>query len=169
MNMQIFALIFLILLPLPVSAETFDIPSWPQARAVIESCYSGYDIEVSINGGYEHRIYESGPIDGEFANALVTIPLYSRKERLARQESTNQQIEHVAEIYAEYEESSATVAALEEEKRVLQKTMIDTGAQGISAYFDLIKNVEKSRAKKNSSARKIRAILENCGLPVERG
>jgi hypothetical protein len=167
--MKILILIFLVHFPLPALAESFDIPRWPKARAVIQECYSGFDIEVSINGGYEHRIYESGPIDGEFANAMVTIPLYSRKERLARQESTNQQIEHVAEIYADYEESSATVAALEEEKRVLQKTMIDTGAQGIAAYFDLIKNVEKSRARKHSSARKIRAILENCGLPVEKG
>lgn len=163
--------IFVLLLVAPVSAlaDELKIPQWPTARAVIRECYSGYDVEVTINGGYEHRIYQSGPIDGEFANAMISVPLYSRKEKLARQESTNGQIEHVAGIYAEFEESSATLAALEDEKKVLQKTMIDTGAQGISAYFDLIKDIEKARAKRNSAARKIQAILESCGLQEKIG
>jgi hypothetical protein len=45
--------------------------------------------------------------------------------------------------------------------------MIETGAQGTTAYFGLIKEVEKSMAKQNSSARKIKVILENCGFKVE--
>jgi len=150
-------------------ADDITIPRWPVARGLMQECYDGYDIEVNINGGYEHRIYQSGPIDGEFANAMITVPLYSRKEKLTRQENTNKQIEHVAEIYAEFEESSATFSALEDEKKVLQKTMLDTGAQGITAYFNLIKDVERSRAKRNGAARKIKVILENCGLKVERG
>lgn len=165
--MKRFILFFLVIFPGFSQAEEINVPQWPTARAIVQECYGGYDVEVTVNGGYEHRIYQSGPIDGEFANAMVSVPIYSRKEKLARQESTNGQIEHVAGIYAEFEESSATLAALEDEKKVLQKTMIDTGAQGITAYFELIKNVEKSRAKRNSSARKIKAILENCGSKTE--
>lgn len=159
----------LLVFPGSSRADDIDIPKWHTARGLMQECYDGHDIEVTVNGGYEHRIYQTGPIDGEFANAMITVPLYSRKEKLTRLENTNKQIEHVAGIYAEFEESSATLAALEDEKRVLQKTMIDTGAQGITAYFDLIKEVEKSRAKKNSSARKIKVILENCGYKVEAG
>jgi hypothetical protein len=164
-----FLLFVLLVLPGLSRADDIAIPKWHIARNLMQECYSGPDVEITVNGGYEHRIYDSGPIDGEFANAMITVPLYSKKEKLIRQENTNKQIEHVAEIYAEFEESSATLAALEDEKKVLQKTMIDTGAQGIAAYFDLIKDVEKSRAKRNESARKIKMILENCGFKVEAG
>lgn len=165
----IFLLFVLLVMPGFSRADDTTIPKWHIARNLMQECYSGSNVEITVNGGYEHRIYETGPIDGEFANAMISVPLYSRKEKLVRQENTNKQIEHVAEIYAVFEESSATLAALEDEKKVLQKTMIDTGAQGITAYFDLIKDVEKSRAKRNESARKIKMILENCGFKVEKG
>lgn len=161
---RLYFLFVLLVLPGISRADDIDVPRWPVARSLMQTCYGGHDVEVTVNGGYEHRIYQNGPVDGEFANAMISVPLYSRKEKLARQEDTNKQIEHVAEIYADFEESSATLAALEDEKKVLHKNMIDTGADGIAAYFDLIMDVEKSRAKKNSAARKIKMILENCGF-----
>ena len=120
-------------------------------------------MEVTISGGYEHRIYDNGPIDGEFANAMITVPIYSRKQRLDRQEHTNSQVEHLAELYAEYQSQSAIMAALEEEKQVLKRTMLDDGATGITAYFGLIKEVEQARSKMNGAERKIINWLELCG------
>ena len=159
-------LFLLLVLPWSLMAaelETPVIPQWHIAKATMKECYDGWNVEVTVSGGYETRYYENGPVDGPFGNALLSVPLYSRKERLARQESTNKQIEHVAELYSDFEEQSATYAALSEEKGLLKKVMIDSGAQGITAYYDLMKEVEKARAKRNGAARKIMMILENCG------
>jgi len=139
------------------------IPEWQLAKSTMKECYDGWDVEVTVSGGYETRYYENGPVDGPFGNAVLTVPLYSRKERLSRQQSINKEIEHVAELYADFEEQSASYMALSEEKGLLKKVMIDTGAQGITAYYDLMKEIEKARAKRNSAARKIMMILENCG------
>ena len=140
-----------------------DIPAWSIARNTMQECYDGWDVEVNVSGGYETRYYENGPVQGPFGNAVSSVPIYSRKDRLARQESTNKQIEHIAELYADYEEQSASYLALSDEKDLLKKVMIDNGAQGITAYYDLMKEIEKARAKRNSAARKIIMILENCG------
>ena len=156
-------LLFLVFSSSAFAGELPDIPEWSVAKSTMKKCYSGWDMEVKVSGGYETRYYENGPVDGPFGNAVLTVPLYSRKERLSRQESTNKQIEHVAELYADFEEQSATYVALNDERELFKKVMIDNGAQGITAYYDLMKEIEKSKAKKNAAARKIRMILENCG------
>lgn len=120
-------------------------------------------MEITVSTGYEHRIYQDGPVDGEFATAMVTVPIYSRKQKLDRQNQTHDKIEHLAELYADHQSQSAIVFALTNEKEVLQRTMIDEGAQGISAYYDLIKDVEKAKALRDSAQRKIITWLELCG------
>lgn len=145
------------------SAFAGELPEWSVAKSTMKECYSGWDVEVKVSGGYETRYYENGPVQGAFGNAVLSVPIYSRKERLARQESTNKQIEHVAELYADFEEQSATYTALNNERELFKKVMIDNGAQGITAYYDLMREIEKSKAKRNAAKRKIRMILENCG------
>jgi len=156
-------IIILLLFPPLVYAGEAQIPSWSIARKVIQACYGGWDVEVQVSGGYETRYYQDGPVSGPTANAMLTVPLYSRKERLSRQESTNKQIEHLAELYAEVESQVAIISALKSEKDVLKKVMIDAGQQGISAYYDLLQKIETSKVKKISAERKILVTLENCG------
>jgi hypothetical protein len=98
-----------------------------------------------------------------FAGVVMTVPLYSRKLRLERKEDTNKQIEHIADLYANFDGHKATFHALLEEKKVLKRVMIDDGQKGISAYYSLLQNIEQERALMNSSGRKILVILENCG------
>lgn len=97
----------------------------------------------------------------------LTIPLYSKKERLSRKENADKQVEHLAELYAEYEGQAAMLKTLGEERETLKRVMIDSGQEGITAYFELIKKMEQSRAGMVGAARKIIVILENCGY-VER-
>lgn len=147
----------------PVSGFSADIPEWKAAEHVIRTCYGGRDIEMSISTGYEHRIYQDGPVDGEFATAMLTVPLYSRKQRIEKQSLMHDRIEHLAELYADHESQSAIVYALANEKEVLKRTLIDEGAKGISAYYELIKDVEKAKSLRESAKRKIITWLELCG------
>ncbi|HIQ37400.1 MAG TPA: hypothetical protein EYH36_05320 [Desulfocapsa sulfexigens] len=119
---------------------------------------STYGTDKAVDSEYSR---DRSRISG-FVGLNMTVPLYSRKLRLARKESTNKQIEHLADLYANFEVHRATMAALTQEKSVLKKVMIDSGQQGITAYYQLLKEVEKERALMKSSARKILAILENC-------
>ena len=164
---KLILLFFLVVCHSSAMAGESVIPEWYIAKSTMKECYSGWDVEVEVSGGYETRYYENGPVDGPYGNAVLSVPLYSRKERLARQEATNKQIEHVAELYADFEEQNASYVALSNEKNLLKKVMIDNGAQGITAYYDLVKEIEMAKAKRNSAARKIIMILENCGYVEE--
>ena len=155
--------ILLILLLIPSSLFAGEIPSWHTARKAMQDCYSGWDVEVNVSAGFETRYYQDGPVSGPTANAILTVPLYSRKERLSRQEGINKVIEHLAELYAEVKSQQAITTLLIHKSEVLKKVMIDSGQQGINAYYDLIQEIEKSKTKKRSAERKIMIILENCG------
>ena len=139
------------------------LPSWSIARQTILGCYGGWDMEVKLSAGYEQRTYYEGPVDGPFANGTISIPIYSRKQRLERQEHTNSQVEHLAELYAEYQSQGSIMNAMAQEKQVLKRTMLDDGAAGISAYYSLIKEVEQARSKRDGAERKIINWLELCG------
>jgi len=97
-----------------------------------------------------------------YVGVTMEVPLYSRATRLARKEATNKQIEHLADLYANFDGHRASMLALLEEKEVLKKVMIDHGQKGISSYYSLLQEIEKQRALMHSSSRKILAILENC-------
>jgi len=98
-----------------------------------------------------------------YVGVFMTVPLYSRSLRLKRKEATNKQIEHIADLYAKHNGHRATVIALNEQQKILRKVMIDSGQQGITAYYQLLKDIEKSKALMIASRRKIYAILRNCG------
>ncbi len=122
------------------------------------STVNSYDSGKTLDAEYSR---DRSRVSG-FVGLNMTVPLYSRTIRLARKEATNKQIEHLADLYANFEGHRATMLSLVEEKKILKKVMIDSGQQGITAYYQLLKEVEKARALMKSSARKILAILENC-------
>ena len=93
----------------------------------------------------------------------LTVPLYSREVRLKRKEATNKQVEHLSDLYAQYEGHRATAAALAEEARVLKRIMLENGHQAIQAYYEMLAKKEKSKALMRSAKRKIFTLLENCG------
>jgi hypothetical protein len=193
--------------PKKKQVQQVKIPNWYTARRVMQECYDGWNVTVSLNGGLEYRqdmneytdqnVYsiigeqtdtddtESAlstyntdkTMDADYSRdrqrtsgyvgVMMTVPLYSRKVRLSRKEATNKQIEHLADLYANFDGHRATMAALMEEKKVLKKVMIDSGQQGIPSYYQLLQDIEKSRALMKSAARKILAILENCEYVAE--
>jgi hypothetical protein len=156
------AFLFLFLM-VPATCFPADPPEWRIAEQTIRKCYDSNNIEVSVSTGYEHRIYQNGPVDGEFATAMITVPIYSRKQQIDRQNQIHEKMEHLSGLYAEHQSQSAIIYALSKEKDVLQRTMIDEGAKGISAYYELIKEVEKATSLRDSAQRKIISWLELCG------
>ena len=145
-----------------VGAE--EIPKWAEAKTILNECLSGMDVDVTVSGGYETRYDNDGKlVSGPVANALLTVPLYSKKERLDRQDYVNSRISALADLYAEVETQAAVIGTLEIEKKVLKKVMIDSGHSGIEAYYSLLQNIEKARAEKIAAERKILMTLETCG------
>ncbi len=124
-----------------------------------EKAYDTYDSNKALDAEYSRNRLNHEAAVGVF----LTVPLYSRAVRLERKEKENQQVEHLADLYAQYEGHKATAAALEEQKVILKKVMEDSGSEGITAHFQLLAELEKAKALMAGSQRKALAILENCG------
>jgi hypothetical protein len=124
-----------------------------------ESAYDSYNSSKALDAEYSRNRLNHEAAVGLF----LTIPLYSREIRLERKEKENQQIEHLADLYAQNEGHQATVAALEEQKMILKTLMKDNGSESINAYLLLLAELEKSKALMSGAERKALAILENCG------
>ena len=141
-----------------------EIPKWGEAKLILNECLSGMNVDVKVSGGYETRYDNDGNlVSGPVANALLTVPLYSKKERLDRQDYINKRIGDLADLYAEVETQAAVVGTLEIEKKVLKTVMIDSGHKGIEAYYSLLQDIEKAKAEKVAAERKILMTLETCG------
>lgn len=98
-----------------------------------------------------------------FAGLTITVPIYSRAVRLERKEKTNEQVEHLSDLYAQFEGHRATAAALQEEAKLMRKVMVEDGYQTIREYYELLAGIEKSKALANGAKRKVMTILEGCG------
>lgn len=124
-----------------------------------EKAYDSYGSNKALDAEYSRNRLNHEAAVGVF----LTVPLYSRAVRLERKEKENQQVEHLADLYAQYEGHRATAAALEEQKGILKKVMEDSGSEGITAHFQLLAELEKSKALMAGAKRKAMSILENCG------
>lgn len=147
-----------------------SIPEWTKAKTILKkSLVGGLDIEVKVSGGYETRYDNDGNlVSGPVTNAMLTVPLYSRKERLDRQDYVNQRMGELADLYAKVETQAAVIATLEGEKNVLKQVMIDSGHSGIETYYKLLQDIEKAKAERVAAERKILMTLETCGYVAGR-
>lgn len=89
--------------------------------------------------------------------------MYSRDTRISRLEKINSNINEIADLYRVYEMNLAMANALAKEREVARSVMFDDGQRGISAYYTLISDIEKSIASMRSAKRKIISLLERCG------
>lgn len=128
-------------------------------KSSADRAYNSYDSSKALDAEYTRNRLNHEAVAGIF----LTVPLYSRAVRLERKEKENQQIEHLADLYSQYEGHQATAKALEEQKVILKKVMEDSGSEGITAHYQLLAELEKSKALMAGAKRKALAILENCG------
>jgi hypothetical protein len=130
-----------------------------ETTAGSEAAYDLYESDKAVDAEYSRNRLQNSA----YVGIGLTVPLYSREVRLKRKEETNNQIEHLSDLYAQYEGHQATAAALEEEAAVLKRIMIENGHQSIQAYYEMLAEIKKSEALMHSAERKIMTILENCG------
>ena len=67
------------------------------------------------------------------------------------------------EIILEIETAQMQLKVIEEEAGVLQQAMVQEGVQGIKSYFDVKKEIAKTKARLKVAQKQFEAILKVCG------
>jgi hypothetical protein len=136
---------------------------WEELRAACRECFGGLDATIEIGGGVERREFESGPRTGPFAEARLSVPLFSRSKKQLAREAERRYLEHGAGLIGELEEARALVAVLVEQGEVLNQSLLQEGLEGLHAYFLIRVQAEKARVTARAAERKLDGWIGSCG------
>jgi hypothetical protein len=145
-------------------SEETDVDEDSFESSIIDEESSSSTKELSENTRSSRYRYDRRNIQNTaYVGVFLTVPLYSRDTRISRLEKINSNINEIADLYRVYEMNLAMANALAKEREVARSVMFDDGQRGISAYYTLISDIEKSIASMRSAKRKIISLLERCG------
>ncbi len=134
---------------------------WQRLQKKADSIHDGWDLTVSVNTGVEHREYFQGTHTGPYGNLEMTVPLYSKKERIAKAQAKTEFLQKGAEQIKIVEERSERVEILKKKAQVLKSVMMDDGAAGIKAYYDCAEDMAKLEAEIREARKKLDAMLKD--------
>ena len=134
---------------------------WQRLQQKADSLHDGWDVTVSVNTGVEHREYFQGTRTGPYGNIEMTVPLYSKKERIAKAQAKTEFLQKGAEQIKIIEERGARVVILKKKAQVLKSVMMDEGAAGINAYYDCAEDMAKLEAEIREARKKLYAMLKD--------
>lgn len=136
---------------------------WNELRKAAEACHNGRDIKVEVSGGLSARTLGNEARSGPFAEARITVPLYSTREREKGMQDKGKFLEHGAEILREFHEAQAKLRIKGEQAMVLKQAMLQEGLAGIEAFFKIQQEIASLQAITMTAEMKLVGFIESCG------
>lgn len=157
MKRSVFVCFLLVICPCAAHA----LPEWKDAREAVSECYDGWDVTIELSAGISAQVVDPSKEDAT-VGLMLTVPLYSKEDRLAKKDKAEAKIKELSLLYAQFEEHTAMALALGEQVKVLKKIMLEGGQAAISAYFQILAQKSKSESLIKSTERSINSLVENC-------
>ena len=136
---------------------------WNELRRAAETCHNGRDIKVEIISGFSARTLGDEAKSGPFAEARITVPLLSTRERAKNMQDKGKFLEHGAEILRELHEAQAKLRIKGEQAIVLKQAMLQEGLAGLEAYFKIQQDIASLQAIVMTAEMKLVGFIESCG------
>ncbi|MCP4024437.1 MAG: hypothetical protein GY729_21520 [Desulfobacteraceae bacterium] len=149
-------MIFMMLMsPMLIIAEDRPTPDhyWRQIRKIAQSEFTGMDVAVAINTNYQ--------FDGDNRGAAVgfSMPLYSKKDRMARRAEATGFQQKGAELIKNLEASINQAAIMREACKYLKAKISEEGVEAATAYFDAITKIALHDAETTRYHREIQSLI----------
>lgn len=126
---------------------------WRQIRKIAASEYSGMDLEVSINTGYQFGGENKGAALG------VSVPLYSKKEKLSRRGQVVKFQQAGAELISRLETAMAQAKIYREGAKFLQAKFTEEGVQAVESYFKMLAQIAETESAITQYHREIQSLI----------
>jgi hypothetical protein len=123
---------------------------------VAKERFGGFNLEFNVNSGYVFGVAgdQRGPYIG------VTIPLYSKKDRLTYSHQATQFLQQGADLIAKLEEAEKTLQIKRHAMRFMQARMGEEGSQGGKLYFEELVNLAHQEALITQYHRQLRSLID---------
>jgi len=142
---------------------------WEEINRAADSCHGGWDVNIDVSTGYSMRTLGNEARSGPFAEARITVPLFSKRDRQRQAMEKGKFLEHGAGLIQELWEAEARIAVKLEQAEVLRQVMIQEGLEGIQAYFRMREEIAGLEAKVVAAELKLRGFVDACAKGKQSG
>ncbi len=125
---------------------------WKKIVEVSGKKFGGFDIEVEL----EFNVSEQDE-KGELG---FKMPIYSKKDKLDRDEKKRSFLDKGAELIELYENCEGKVDILIKEMKLLKAIMAEQGISGIKAYYDAEEELMNTRNELKKIEKKLQAMID---------
>jgi len=150
-----FFVFLLLIMPITAIADEKPTPDdyWRLIRKAAQSAYSGMDIEFSVNTSYQFEGENRGPAFG------VSVPLYSKKEKLRRRSEVVKFQQEGAELIQKLETAISQAKIFKDASKFLQARFEDEGVAAVTAYYDQLAKIAEQEAMITQYHRELQSLI----------
>lgn len=126
---------------------------WKLIRKAAKEAYSGMDMEFTLNTAYQFEGENKGPSFG------VSVPLYSKKEKLRRRSEVVKFQQEGAELIQKLETAIAQAQIFKDASKFLKAKFEDEGINAVTAYYDQLAKISEQEAQITQYHREIQSLI----------
>ncbi|MFA5879823.1 MAG: hypothetical protein WC860_06570 [Candidatus Margulisiibacteriota bacterium] len=114
---------------------------WQRLKQVANERYNGIDVDVLVSGGLETRKNVWGENYGPYADIKLRVPIYSKQERVAKEEQKQEFLKKGAEYLKILETKAESLEVLQQKAKVYKAFINAEGVKGAENYFNVLEDL----------------------------
>ena len=132
---------------------------WVEICKIARKAYTGMDVELVLDTGYTHYLDKGTEYPGNAVSMGVSVPLYSKKERMRRREDVIKFRQKGAQLIRKLETAIAQVKIFKEAGKFLYAKIDEEGVDAVTAYFDQLNKMAEQEAMIIQYHREIQSLI----------
>lgn len=130
---------------------------WRQIQQITKDEFGGWNIEVNVHTSYN---FEETATSGKGVGVGLSMPIYSKKDRIESRLKAMQFSEHGSELIMKFRESIAHGEIINEECKYKQSIMPEYGVAAIDSYYECKRKFATQRLVMEQKERDIRSLID---------
>lgn len=130
---------------------------WRQIQQITSKEFGGWNVEVSVHTSYN---FEETTTSGRGVGVGLSVPIYSKKDRIESRLKAMQFSEHGSELIMKFRESIAHGEIIGGECKYKQSIMSEYGVAGIDSYYECKRKFATQRLVMEQKERDIRSLID---------
>ncbi len=130
---------------------------WRQIQRITADEFGRFNIELSVTTAYS---FTESVNNGRGASVGLTVPLYSKKDKIANRLAAQSFSERGSLLIKEYKESVSNSEIIKEECRYSESIMSEYGVEAVKAFFECKRRHASSLLTIEQKERDIKSLLD---------
>ena len=130
---------------------------WRQIQQITSKEFGGWNLEVTVHTAYN---FEESTNSGKGVGVGLSMPIYSKKDRIANRNAAREFSEHGSELVMKFKESIAHGEIISEECKYTKSIMTEYGVEAAKAFFDCKRRLASQMLIVEQKERDIKMVID---------